>query len=132
MAGKLDVLNTGAGHLKIVVPDNATEIDKVNYERVITDMLKRGYLLFVEHKGQHIKIDHYDSRTGEYILANYPLAHQAAEELQAGDVRKSASTSSGESAVQTSGTKAKAGKKGRPRLSANKANVTAIAKSAGG
>jgi hypothetical protein len=117
MPGKIDVLNTGAGHLSIDVPDDADDISKANYERIITDMLKRGYLLFVERKGKHIKIDSYDPKTKHYILANYPEAHQVAAEIAADDPAEPKPVT----------------KRGRPpKVKASKANVTAVARSAGG
>lgn len=118
--GRIDILNTGAGHLKIEVPDNAGDIDKANYERIITDMLKRGYLLFIEKNGKQVKVDSYDSKAGEYILANYPEAHQVAREIEA------------EGQDEPGEPKLKRGRGRPPKVKASKANVTAVARSAGG
>lgn len=116
--GQIDILNTGAGHLVIKVPDDQSEIDKANSSRIITDMLRRGYLLFLIRDGKHIKVDSYDEKAGEYILANYPEAHVVAAEIAAEEPVKRGP--------------GRPRKDAKPRVEAKKANVTAVGRSAGG
>lgn len=74
MNGTIEVLNCGEGDLKIVVEEK----DPINLERakrIITDMLKRGYALFVHGKGDTlIRVKQFDSKKAEYIIADGPLA----------------------------------------------------------
>ncbi len=67
MIGHLDVLNVGAGHLKFRFDkNNAEEVAKA--KKVIADMLKRGYMIFVEVDGQQKRVRKFDETKEEYIL----------------------------------------------------------------
>ncbi len=65
--GQLDVLNCGRGHLQIKF-DKRDEDDRDKARRVIRDMLKRGYLLFVEIDGEQHRVKEFDAERDEYIL----------------------------------------------------------------
>lgn len=67
MNGQLDVLNCGYGHLQIKF-DKGNEDDADKARRVIKDMLKRGYCLFVEIDGEFHKVKAFDPERDEYIL----------------------------------------------------------------
>lgn len=65
--GCLDVLNVGSGHLKFAFDkDDAAEVDKA--KKVITDMLKRGYMIFVKDGGEQKRVRKFDAAHEEYIL----------------------------------------------------------------
>lgn len=65
--GALDVLNTGAGHLTFKFDkDNPENVEKA--KKVITDMLKRGYMIFVKVNGEQVRVRQFDAATDEYIL----------------------------------------------------------------
>lgn len=72
MVGCLDVLNCGAGHLKVAFDKtNAMDVDRAR--RMIADMLKRGYALFVEEPdGSVRRVAKFDPKTDEYILSDVP------------------------------------------------------------
>lgn len=65
--GHLDVLNVGAGHLKFRF-DKGDPEEVAKAKKVIADMLKRGYMIFVEVDGQQKRVRKFDPNTEEYIL----------------------------------------------------------------
>lgn len=65
--GQLDVLNCGTGHLSFKFDKNdAAEVEKAR--KVIQDMLRRGYMLFVEDGKEQKRVRKFDENTDEYIL----------------------------------------------------------------
>ena len=65
--GVLDVLNCGAGHLTFRFDKNdPAEVEKA--KKVITDMLRRGYMLFVKIEGEQKRVRQFDVEHEEYIL----------------------------------------------------------------
>lgn len=65
--GFLDVLNVGSGHLTFKFDkDDAAEVEKA--KKVITDMLKRGYMIFVKDGGEQVRVRQFDAEREEYIL----------------------------------------------------------------
>lgn len=71
MNGTLDVLNCGAGHLSFRF-DKADPMEVEKARRVIADMLRRGYSLFVEVDGQLHKAEAFDPETDSYIISDAP------------------------------------------------------------
>jgi hypothetical protein len=71
MTGLLDVLNCNEGHIRIEF-DKADAAEVARAKRIIQDMLRRGYLLFVEHKGQQKQVKRFDPKEEVYILADGP------------------------------------------------------------
>ena len=70
--GSVEVLNCGAGHLTFSFnSDDAMEVERAR--RVVTDMLRRGYALFVESKGKTHKVKKFDEKTDAYLIADGPL-----------------------------------------------------------
>lgn len=65
--GMLDVLNVGAGHLTFRFDKNDAE-ETGKARKVITDMLKRGYMIFVKVGGEQKRVRAFDAATDEYIL----------------------------------------------------------------
>jgi len=68
-AGTLEVLNCGEGHLEIKVTEkNRAEIERAR--RIIGDMLRRGYAIFVEGKdGKMTRVRKFKPSTMTYIIA---------------------------------------------------------------
>lgn len=65
--GFLDVLNVGHGHLTFRFDRNdADEVTKA--KKVIQDMLKRGYMIFVKIDGDQKRVRAFDEAHEEYIL----------------------------------------------------------------
>jgi hypothetical protein len=70
--GQLEVLSVGQGHIRIKFDkDDAVEFQRAR--RIIADMLKRGYVLLVEHDGKLQRVRRFDETTDEYIVADGPL-----------------------------------------------------------
>lgn len=72
MKGQLDVLNCGEGHLEIKFHHNdAIECERA--KRIIQDMLKRGYALFVHGTDDAlIRVKRFVADKGLYIIADGP------------------------------------------------------------
>lgn len=109
MTGQLDVLNCGEGHLEIRY-DQDDPIETERAKRVIQDMLKRGYALFIEGKDKAlIRVKKFVPKAGTFIIADGPAVPPEAEPLP---------------------TKARGGR--LKVLPMHKAKATAVGRSAGG
>lgn len=116
--GSLAILNAGKGDIKISY-DKANALEAVRAKRIITDMLKRGYALFVEVDGRYTRAARFNEKQSEYIIADYdPTTDEKGEE-------------DAQVAPQQEEKKAK---RGRPRktVSMEKVNAVAVGRSAGG
>ena len=70
----LDILNTGRGHIEMSF-DNKDQIELTRAKRIITDMLRRGYVLFLESPGKGKKktltrVQSFDATKGVYLIAD--------------------------------------------------------------
>lgn len=113
MAGDLDVLNCGAGHLELKFDkSNAMETEKAR--RAVTDMLKRGYALFLRGEGEtFVKVEAFDPERDCYIVSDTPEV-------------------AGLGTVEPAPAEPKRRGRGRRVIPAGSASVTAVARSAGG
>jgi hypothetical protein len=112
ISGFLDVLNVGAGHLTFRFDrKDADEVEKA--KKVIGDMLKRGYMLFVLVNGEQKRVRKFDLEHEEYILEEPDvLPAPAAEEIEPAEPKR---------------------KPGRPKgVPLRQAKATAIGPTAGG
>jgi|CXWL01.1.fsa_nt_gi hypothetical protein len=82
-AGELSVLNCGAGDIKVAFDKN-NPLETERAKRIIQDMLKRGYALFVEVDGKLQKVRKFDAKRCEYLIADGPMV-AAPEQEQADD-----------------------------------------------
>lgn len=85
----IDVLNCGAGHLKFRFDKSKSdEVEKA--KKVLTDMLKRGYMLFAIVDGEHKRIRSFDPNTEEYILEepDVPEAEEKVADLAISSKRR--------------------------------------------
>lgn len=70
--GEVSVLNVRAGDLRFSFSsDDPIEVERAR--RVVEDMLRRGYALFIAVDGQLRKVQRFDPSTDTYIIANGPL-----------------------------------------------------------
>ncbi len=63
----LDVLNVGSGHLQFRYDKSKPE-ETEKAKKVITDMLKRGYMIFAMVDGEQKRVREFDAEKEEYIL----------------------------------------------------------------
>lgn len=121
----IDILNTGAGHMEV----RFTEGDPIELERagrIISDMLRRGYVLFIEDDdGKLTRVQSFDPKKNVYIIADGPL--------YSGDGGTASGLSQEPTPQPTPPAPAK--RRGRPRkteVPMATTRVTAIGRSAGG
>ena len=121
----LDILNCGAGHMEVrFEKGDAIELERA--KRVITDMLRRGYALFIEGPEGLVRVKSFDPEKCVYIIGDGPL-YAGEQEIYA-----PAADSLSEDIAQP---KLKP-RRGRPpknrTVPMEKVRVTAIGRSAGG
>ncbi len=113
----VSVLNCGAGDMTFSF-DEKDPLECARAERVVKDMLKRGYLLFAKVDGEYTRVHTFDEKRREYVIADGPESAPAAS-----DPPPSAEP---EPKVVKRG-------RGRPRrIPAKGTPVTAVAPTAGG
>lgn len=124
MNGTLDVLNCGAGHMQFAFNNN-DPIELERAKRVVQDMLKRGYALFIEDDNKKLhKVKMFDETRGVYIIADGAL--YAGETVNASD--DESQETAGNETLQ-----ANKPKRGRPKgVSMRRARATGIGPTAGG
>jgi|SRR6185503_18127188 len=107
MRGSLEILNVGAGDVKITF-DKEDAAEAIRAKRIIKDMIRRGYALLVQDSdGKFQRAKAFDEATSEYVIAD--LGDDDDEEGEPG----------------TSKVREK-------RVKMHKARVTAVGRSAGG
>lgn len=69
----IDILNCGHGHMEVRFNEkDPLELERA--KRIIGDMLRRGYVLFVEGADKAlIRVERFDAEKGVYIIADGPL-----------------------------------------------------------
>lgn len=87
MTGTVGILNVGAGDTKLTF-DKDNPIETARAARIVTDMIRRGYVLFVEvvEDGKKVfrRALNFDERTAEYIIADLdPLKAQEVDNADA-------------------------------------------------
>lgn len=88
-------------------------------ERVIKDMLKRGYLLFARIKDKTVRVMEFDAKTREYIIADGP--ESSPRDFDEGDPK-----------LKDSELKKHPGRPRNKRVPARGTPVTGVARTAGG
>ena len=77
----IDVLNTGYGDFEMRFdPDKPDEVQKA--KETITDMLKRGYAIFVQQGNETFRVRKFDANKNVYIIGCTP-----AEEVPIGEAK---------------------------------------------
>lgn len=127
--GSLSVLNCGAGDIRVSL-DPSDPMEVARAERIIGDMLKRGYLLFVDQgDGKLVRATGFDPATKEYIIADGPLYPGDADH-GASETKKAADNPPVD--LPSPPTKARRGKRGPRRIKASTASAVGVAPTAGG
>lgn len=119
----IDILNCGAGHAEISFA-TGDPIELERGKRIIEDMLRRGYVLFIEGDDKAlIRVVEFNAAKGTYIIADGPLYAGDQPDPQAPELP----------ATSDAATSPKRGR-GRPRreVAIGSVKTTAIARSAGG
>lgn len=125
--GEMAILNVGEGDLKLSF-DPANPMEQIQAGKTVTDMLRRGYALFVEvgqtDEGQpkYARVYQFDEEKREYIIAGDGVDNTPSEEeppMYDGD---------------EGGTPEPKRKRGRPttRVKAEDAKGVGVARTAGG
>lgn len=133
--GSVGILNVGCGDTKLVF-DKDNPMERARSARIVTDMLRRGYVLFIEvdpAKKTYQRVLEFREDICEYIIADMdPVTaerHDKSEEMAADESSSETPRAAGSE---------KAGKaqpkRGRPRKSvpAEGATGVAVARFAGG
>lgn len=71
--GEIGILNVGAGDTKLTFDKN-NPAERIRSARIVTDMLRRGYALLVEHpagSGEYTRVHEFRADTCEYIIADF-------------------------------------------------------------
>jgi hypothetical protein len=78
--GSVALLNVGTGDTKLTF-DKDNPAETIRAQRIVTDMIRRGYALIVEvQEGQFQRVKEFRADTNEYIIADLdPLQAQAAD-----------------------------------------------------
>ena len=130
--GTMGVLNVGAGDTKLTFDKN-NPMERMRSARIVTDMLKRGYVLFIE-TGQHDghptyqRVLEFREDVCEYIIAD--LAAPIVEETEYHEQIRA--TPSREGIAEKPAPKLRKGGRPRKAVDAGRAVGVAVARSAGG
>lgn len=85
----IDVLNTGYGDFELRFdPDKPDEVQKA--KETITDMLKRGYAIFVRQGKETFRVRKFDPDRNVYIIGSTPAEEVPIAETKATAVGRSA------------------------------------------
>lgn len=85
----IDVLNTGYGDFELRFdPDKPDEVQKA--KETITDMLKRGYAIFVRQGQETLRVRKFDVNKNVYIIGSTPAEEVSIAEAKAIAVGRSA------------------------------------------
>jgi hypothetical protein len=85
----IDVLNTGYGDFELSFdPNKPDEVQKA--KETITDMLKRGYAIFVRQGKEYLRVRKFDSDKNIYIIGSTPAEEVPIAETRATAVGRSA------------------------------------------
>jgi hypothetical protein len=85
----IDVLNTGFGDFELRFdPNKPDEVQKA--KETITDMLKRGYAIFVRQGKETLRVRKFDVDKNVYIIGSTPAEEVPIAETRATAVGRSA------------------------------------------
>ncbi|MEI8290857.1 MAG: hypothetical protein WCH99_15445 [Verrucomicrobiota bacterium] len=85
----IDVLNTGYGDFELSFnPDKPDEVQKA--KETITDMLKRGYAIFIRQGKETYRVRKFDADKNVYIIGSTPAEEVPITEARATAVGRSA------------------------------------------
>lgn len=130
-SGTLEILNVGSGHLTLTFnKDDRPEIERA--KRIVTDMLARGYAIFVQVGEELRPVRRFDPKTATYYITD------VGGEVRGGaPPRESSGSPPATGAVSTCARCGRSRHKGRCRkvevaVPMAHARATAVGRSAGG
>ena len=127
MNGQIGILNVGAGDTKLVF-DPTNPMECARSARIVRDMLKRGYVLFVKVGEKHQRALDFDEAHCEYIIADLDAPPIAKDE----DNGEQGGTETGaEGAAKDAPPRPRRGRPSK-RVEAGKVQAIAVPRSAGG
>jgi hypothetical protein len=133
MSGTLEILNVGAGDIKISF-DHQNCSEAIRAKRIVTDMLRRGYALLVEvEPGKWARATGFDETKGEYLIADFDPVEAAEKDMQEAHLIGSELIRRDKDGPPSPPSPKKRGayrKRGRAPM--EKTKTTAVARSAGG
>lgn len=106
--GALSILNAGAGDIRLTL-DQKNPQELLLAKKMIQDMLRRGYVLFIEENGEYVRVTNFEETTGTYIVADY-----------------------GQTPVEDVQTTQKTSRRGKKKIPMDQATAVAVARTAGG
>ncbi len=90
MSGTVEILSVGEGDIKLSF-NSSDPADTIRAQRIVTDMLKRGYALLIEVDGRFQRVQQFDAEHNEYIIADYdPTVSTPDEKTEQGEETSSA------------------------------------------
>jgi hypothetical protein len=99
MSGTIGILNVGAGDTKLSF-DKDNPMERARSARIVADMLKRGYVLFIEvpgHEGKsYQRVLEFREDVCEYIIADLDPAIAAPEPKEETPVHEPSNEAEGE------------------------------------
>lgn len=130
--GELAVLNVGTGDTKLTF-DKSNPAETIRAERIVQDMLRRGYALLIEvkkkEKVEYRRVKRFDPKTSEYIIADFDSAKA---EAGADEESKGEGTGAAAAAPSEGTATGSKGKTRERRVAASSARGVAVAPTAGG
>lgn len=85
----IDILNTGYGDFELSFdPNKPDEVEKA--KQTITDMLKRGYAIFVQQGKETFRVRKFDVDKNVYIIGSTPAEEVSISKTRATAVGRSA------------------------------------------
>lgn len=124
--GTLELLNVGAGHIKVSM-NNTDPVERERAKAMVTDMLQRGYAIFVEiEDGELAPVKRFDPKKEAYIITDVPRPVKT-------DTSIASPVTVSDSFVSTTPTTPTRKNKRKEReVSMVKGKATAVGRSAGG
>lgn len=130
--GQVGILNVGTGDTKLSF-DPANAAERIRAARIVTDMIRRGYVLLVEIERAGMKafqrVERFDEDKCEYIIADFdPLVAQHADHEEADGEEKTNEAGT----FEEKSPKPKCKKPAKRALKAEESRAVAIPRRAGG
>ena len=127
MNGQIGILNVGAGDTKLVF-DPTNPMECARSARIVRDMLKRGYVLFIKIGERYQRALDFDEAHCEYIIADLDAPPITRDDDDGEQGREAPDT---EGAAKDAPAKQKRGRASK-RIEAGKVQAIAVPRSAGG
>ncbi len=140
MKGIIGILNVGAGDTKLSF-DKDNPMERARSARIVTDMLRRGYVLFIKDPGDasapYQRVLEFREDVCEYIIADFDptvAAPQPKEETPVHEpsIETPREASGAPATEETSGPTRGRGRRGKRAIDAGTVHGVAVGRTAGG